>query len=213
MTDFEIASINAATANFPAIEIKGCLYHPFPNFWKRIQETGLQKRYTNEEDFANALRMILALAFVPLDNVIAYFEELADHLRNAFTKDCDDLLDYFEDNYPQRAPLFSISLWNMFHRTFDELPRTTNHIDGWHRNFQATIVACHSTFWTCLELLKKEDALNRVKILQACGGHNAPPARRRNAGANQRLMEVVDNFQNLAPMRYLRSIARNLGLG
>ena len=165
--------------------------------------------------------MILALAFVPLDNVIAYFEELADHLRNAFNEDCDDLLDYFEDNYigrfrrnaPWRALLFSINLWNMFHRTFNELPKTTNCIEGWHRSFQATVAVCHPTFWKFLELLKKEDALNRVKILQARSGHNAPPAKRRYANANQWLIQVVDNFQNLAPMRYLRSIARNLGLG
>ena len=173
MTDFEIASINADPANFPGIEMKDCFYHLSANFLEKIQQAGLQERYTNGEDFANALRMIQALAFVPPDNVVAYFEELADHLRNPFNEDCDDLLDYFEDNYigqfrrntPRRAPLFSIKLWNMFHRTFDELPRTTNCIEGWDRSFQATVAVCHPTFWKFLELLKKEDALNRVKIL------------------------------------------------
>ena len=62
--------------------------------------------------------MIPVLAFVPPDNVVAYFEELADHPTKAFNKNCDDLLDYFEENYigrcrrnaPQRAQLFSINL-------------------------------------------------------------------------------------------------------
>ena len=118
------------------------------------------------------------------NHVVTYFEKIADHLRNAFNEECDDLLDYFEDNYisrfrrnaPWRAPLFPINLWNIIHRTFDELPRTTNYIDRWHRSFQATVAACHPTFSKFLELLKKEDALSRVKILQARGGHNAPPA-------------------------------------
>ena len=153
MTNFEIASINAAAANFPGIEMKSCFYHLSSNFWKRIQQAGLQERYTNEEDFANVLCMIPAIAFVPPGNVVTYFEELADHLRNAFNADCDDLLDYFEDSYigrfrrnaPWRAPLFSINLWNMFHRTFDELPRTTNCIEGWHRSLQATVAACQPT--------------------------------------------------------------------
>ena len=155
MNDFETASINVAAANFPGIEMKSCFYHLSENFWKRIQQAGLLERCTNEEDFANALRMIPALAFVPPENVVAYFEELADHLRNAFYEDCDDLLDYFENNYigqfrrnaPRRAPLFPINLWNMFHRTFDELPRTTNCIEGWHRSFQATVAACNPKFW------------------------------------------------------------------
>ena len=81
--------------------------------------------------------MIPALAFGPPGNVVGYFEELADHLRNAFNEDCDDLLNYFEDNYIfqfrrnalQRAQLSSINLRNMFHRTFDELARTTNCIE------------------------------------------------------------------------------------
>ena len=165
--------------------------------------------------------MTPALAFVPLGNVVVYFEELADHLRNVFNEDCDNLLDYFEGNYtgrfrrnvPRNAPLFAINLWNMFHRTFDELPRTTYCIEGWHRTFQATVAPCHPTFWKFLELLKKEDALNRVKILQARDGHNAPRARRRYADANQRWTQLVDNSQNLAPMRYLRSIVHNLSLG
>ena len=172
------------------------------NFWKRIRQAGLQERHTNKEDFANALRMILALTFVPPENVVAYFEKLADHLRNTVNEDCDNLLDYFENNYigrsrrnsPRRALLFSINLWDMFHRTFDELPRTTNCIEGWNRSFQATVAAYHPTFWKFLELLKKEDALNHVKILQARGGNNVPPARRQYADANQRLTQVVDNF-------------------
>ena len=144
MTDFEIASINAAAANFPGIEIKGCFCHLSANFWKGIQQAGLQEKYANEENVVNVLRMIPALAFVPPDNVVAYFEKLADHLRNAFKEDGGNLLDNFEDNCigrfrrnaPQIAPLFPINLCNMFHRTFHKLPRTKKCIEGWHRSFQ-----------------------------------------------------------------------------
>ena len=45
MTDFKITSIiNAATANFPGIEIKSCFYHLSENFWERNQQTELQER-------------------------------------------------------------------------------------------------------------------------------------------------------------------------
>ena len=139
MIDFKIASINTAAANFPGIEMRGCFYHLSTNFWKRIQQSGQQGRYTNEDDFANILRVIPALVFVPPDNVVAYFEELSDHLRNAFKEACNNLLNLlrrFRRNTLRRAPLFSIRLWDMFQRRLDKLPRTTNCIVGWHRSFQ-----------------------------------------------------------------------------
>ena len=56
-------------------------------------------------------------------------------------KQRDDLLDYFEDTYigryrlnaPRRPPMFPSALWNMYHRTDDELPRTNNNVEGWYR--------------------------------------------------------------------------------
>ena len=75
MTDFEIAAINAVAATFEGTEIKGCFFHLCSNLWKRIQRSGLQHRYIDDAEFANTLRMIAALAFVPPDEVEAYFEQ------------------------------------------------------------------------------------------------------------------------------------------
>ena len=44
MMDFELASINASSVNFPGVEMKGCFYHLSSNLWKRIQRLGLQQR-------------------------------------------------------------------------------------------------------------------------------------------------------------------------
>ena len=72
---------------------------------------------------------------------ITKIRNLADSIRNTYNGDVDDLLDYIEDNYigrfsnaPRLPPLFPINLWNMFNRT-DELPRTNNSVDGWHRSY------------------------------------------------------------------------------
>ena len=59
--------------------------------------------------------------------------------------------------------MFAIGVWNMFRRTDDELPRTNNSVEGWHRSFQCSLSACHPTFWKFLDLLKKEEGLIRVK--------------------------------------------------
>ena len=115
-------------------------------------------------------------------------------------------------NAPRRAPLFAQALWNMFHRTFNEIARTNNSIEGWHWSFQDTVEASHPSFWKFMEKLIQKQCLHRVNLLQVLGGHAAPPVRRQYFDANQRLIRILDNFPNLDAMQYLRRIASNLGL-
>ena len=61
----------------------------------------------------------------------------------------------------------------MFHRTHQEMPRTNNHIKGWHRRFQGLCSCHHPGCWKFVEILKKGNPLNRVEIVQAEAGH--PP--------------------------------------
>ena len=55
--------------------------------WKKIQEGGLQERYNNNLEFSLHLRMIAALAFFPLGNVVNPFERLYEVIR-ILLKDC-----------------------------------------------------------------------------------------------------------------------------
>ena len=81
-------------------------------------------------------------------------------------READEVLDYFEDTYigrfrrngPRGVPLFPINMWNMFHRTQDEVPLL---------------------LWKFLSHLKKEQSLNRVAIFQIEAGHQPPTLRRR----------------------------------
>ena len=143
----------------------GCFYHLCSNMWKRIQQSGLQERYINDPEFALHLRMISALAFLPPNDVQNSFDQLAALIRNQYGNDADVVLDYFEDHYVGRfrvnaqrgMPTFPIDSWNTFHRTDDELPRTNDAVEGWHRGFQAHVSACHPVFWKFPEVLQKEE--------------------------------------------------------
>jgi len=125
LVDFERAAINVFQLHNDNIEIKGCFYHLSKNLWKKIQEYGLQQRYMEDQEFALHSRMICAVAFLPTEDVIRGFEELADHIRDTYDDQMDDILIYLEGNYigrfrrnaPRRPPMFPINLWNMFHRT------------------------------------------------------------------------------------------------
>ena len=67
--------------------------------------------------------------------------------------------------------MFAIQIWNMFHRTDNELPRTNNSVEEWHRSFQAHLASCHPVFWKFLSVLKNEENLTRVSITQHLAGH------------------------------------------
>ena len=77
--------------------MKGCFFHLYSSLWKRIQRSGLQQSYIDDAEFANTLRMIAALAFVPPDEVKGYFEQYCNYARNLYDDNCDQIIDYFED--------------------------------------------------------------------------------------------------------------------
>ena len=95
--DFERAALNSVRQVYPNTQFKGCFYHFSSNIWKHIQNLGLQNHYQDDENFALWLRMLSALAFVPQNDVICYFELLINEIRNNFNDECGDLIDYFED--------------------------------------------------------------------------------------------------------------------
>ena len=56
---------------------------------------GLQNKYTNDEAFRLNVNKLIALAFVPVDDVNrAYSSMIVD-----FDQDADDLLEYFEKTW------------------------------------------------------------------------------------------------------------------
>ena len=95
LTDFELAVINAFQEVFVGVDVHGCLFHLSQNIYRKVQEQGLQVRYSNEPEFALRIRMLAALAFVPMPNVLDAFESLME----TFPMEAIPVADYFEDNY------------------------------------------------------------------------------------------------------------------
>ena len=131
-----------------------------------IQNNGLQERYVEDAEFALHMHMVVALAFVPPQDVIASYviDLLCHQICLTYGDDADRVLDYFEDNYigrfqssaQCRAPIFLIETWDMFHRTHQEMPRTNINIDGWHRRFESNLSVAHRGIWKFLNALKRE---------------------------------------------------------
>ena len=79
-TDFKIALMRSMSAAYPDAELQDCFFQLVKNLRKKIGDLQSMPRYKNEPDFALAVRMISAIAFVPPANLDDLLAELAVYL-------------------------------------------------------------------------------------------------------------------------------------
>ena len=142
---------------FPQVNLRGCFSHLCQNIFKKVQANNLRNIYNdpNDDTFRINIRMISALAFVPLNFIVWAFERLYQHCGNAE----QPILQYFESNYigemragVRVAPRFVHTLWNVYDCAIAGLPRTTNTVEGWHNAFQRSVAQSHANIWTFITL-------------------------------------------------------------
>jgi len=63
--------------------------------WRHVQSIGLQNKYLNDEVFRLNVNKLIALAFVPVDDV----SEIYSSMIIDFNQDADELLEYFEKTW------------------------------------------------------------------------------------------------------------------
>lgn len=143
-TDFEKALINACNIAFPSCRKRGCFFHFSQCIFRMIQRNGLKKRYETDSEFAFKLKMLCAIAFVPVDDIVMAFEQLYDS--EIFPSEAESVINYFEDTWigrpnrkQRKPPQYPYELWNLYQTVLDDLPRTNNSVEGWHRSFETPV--------------------------------------------------------------------------
>ena len=63
--------------------------------WRLVQNKELSTKYKDDECFRLNVKKLIALAFVPLGDIIIGYELIVEQ----FDDDADDLLDYFEKTW------------------------------------------------------------------------------------------------------------------
>lgn len=125
--DFEKAAIKALKNAFPDSSIHGCNFHFSQNVWRHIQSLGLQRIYSEDAVFGLNLRLLLALPFVPIQDVERAFSEIVGcdfSIENEGAEHNDSiqlLLNYVETTYigrfdragVRKPGLFPIEFWNV----------------------------------------------------------------------------------------------------
>ena len=99
-TDFESAILKASQLVFGPNCRKGtCYYHLSQSIWRKMQEFGPQTTYKEEEVAELSFGRILALAFLPVEEVV----EGMDHARGISPMCIPPVLGYFRRTYVEGA--------------------------------------------------------------------------------------------------------------
>ena len=218
LTDFEVGCLNSFQTVFPGAERRGCYFHHTQCIWRKLQESpDILNNYNSDPDFALHVRQLGSLAFIPTPAVVSSFDILmATPFFNDHQRMLRPLTDYYQDTWigsrrrgRRRAPLFPHSLWNCYQATADGISRTNNLVEGWHKRFSALLGGTHPTIWRFVDAIK-EQSVTEMKINQLVAGNPSQPRRRKYRDLEQRLLSVVENYENNSVSEYLLGIAHNV---
>ncbi|CAF0954419.1 unnamed protein product [Adineta steineri] len=194
MMDFEKAAMNMITGRFPIVELSGCFFHLSQSVQRFLQNNGLKKNYETDLTFADNIHQILALSFLEPNEVINGFNHLCTYLDDEY----QIVLDYIEDNYigrlrgrSRRVATFPVHFWNMTERVKNNMHRTNNNIEAWHRKLNCAFQCTHPNLWTFMDKLIKEENNIHSDIINAMAGRQ--PRKRQNESLNTRLYNLVQN--------------------
>jgi hypothetical protein len=203
--DFELGSINAATAIFPHIDITACFFHYAQSLWRKIKDLKLNKlvyrpkRNNNnnfsEEEYQKANKWFsgaVGLALIPASCVEYVWTDIMDN----YTPDsssAQEFNDYMVENYVcKQSARYSIELWNVYDNIQSKLPRTNNAAEGYNYRM-STIFPPHPHIYEFIRRLKDEHEYQHHRSEEA----QVQVKKRKNVyeKIDEKLLKLINEYQ------------------
>lgn len=173
LTDFELGEINAVKAVFPQSSRRGCFFHLAKNWWKKMQDLRLRGKYIKSMKVQKAFRQAEALAFLSPKEITKGFKLV----RKSSPKSMHPFFVYLERNYvlgrtkKNIGPRFPPDFWSVEKSTLNDVPRTTNSIEGFHNKFNALFKGgSGQKFYTVLKAFKEEEQSSSTEYMRFLQG-------------------------------------------
>ena len=101
---------------------KGCVFHWSQAVWRKNKELGLAVTYMRREATHRYLKQLMALPFLPAQDIPATFQQLRDRV---LTDSLQSLVVYLERQWIQHQ-MFRPAFWTVYRQTV----RTNNDVEG-----------------------------------------------------------------------------------
>ncbi len=107
ISDYEKSLTSALHSAFPDSRLQGCYFHFCQAVYRRIQKLGLACTFSGNANFREVVRILMALAFLPSEEVLSSLIQIEQTFRGIDVA-VDALFEYFRRNW-----LSDIKLWNV----------------------------------------------------------------------------------------------------
>ncbi|KAJ4430188.1 hypothetical protein ANN_22398 [Periplaneta americana] len=88
--------------------------------------------------------------------------------------------------------MFPPNTWNCYIRTRENLPRTTNTCEAWHRRLNTLMGKAHPYFYHDLKLLQEETARIHQDIEELEAGQSPPRKKKKYTSLDNRIARIVN---------------------
>jgi hypothetical protein len=206
--DFDLATFKAVRKVFGKIEIYGCYFHLSQSFYKNILLKGFVNEYRNNKTFKNCFLLTQALAFLRIDDVKKGFNLLKKHAETNCTSFLI-FLDYVEVNYigkGSKRARFEINTWNVHHRVILGLPRTSNKLERFNKEFNSDAGDYHQATHDIINQLRLEQGHTELIIVRIKHGETNP-TNKLVENLDSALKVVCDDYNSNEIFSFLSNIA------
>ena len=147
------------------------------------------------------LKALKGVAFLPVQDVQAGWDELKAEFSTYFGTIADDFIHYFEEYYLERSNRsFEISLWNCSRRHEDNIPRTNNFSESGNRAIKDAVGCAHPSFYKFHEKLLLLQAAQEMRLQQLRS--NISPDLPRDPASIKRdadIIEILERYPTDCP--------------
>jgi hypothetical protein len=216
--DFEKAAANAFIEKFPEVEVQFCHFHLGQSFYRKVAELKCKKQYDSDPEFALNCRVLLALAFVPVNEVGRHFDSIVQ--AEIIPDKARGLISYFESTYvgkllpsgKRSKPLFKTKTWNCYDAVLADGDLTNNKAEASFGSMQSDSRAKSKNIWKLLDLLKSDYEYNELKYRQAQAGDSGVPKKKGYRNFAEHRKNIVADKSSYAELEYLQAVAKNIAI-
>ena len=158
------------------------------------------------------LRSCAALALIPLSRIdggwLEIQSESPEHDHPAFAA-LERFMECSISTWLENEAIFLRELWNHYANVG---PRTTNHLEGWHRSLYYSVRRAHVNIYEMVGYLQNLKAKYKNEMRMLRMGHGPPRQGREYEILNQRLMGSVHDHETgiLPRIDYIHNVAYSI---